>query len=48
MPLFYFLEEKKFKCQLNKILKLRTRNDFRIKAVIQQVFLPHGVLKKLC
>ena len=39
VPTFYFLDEKKFWRQLNKVLKLRIRNDFWIKAVIQQIFL---------
>ena len=39
VPSFYFLDEKKFTCQLNKILKLKIRNEFWIKAVIQQTFL---------
>ena len=39
VPSFYFLDEKKFTCQLNKILKLKVRDEIWIKAVIQQTFL---------
>ena len=39
VPSFYFLDEKKFRRQFSKILKLRIQNDFWIKGVIQQTFL---------
>ena len=39
VPSFYFLDEKKFRRQLTKILKLRIHNDFWIKGVIQHTFL---------
>ena len=39
VPSFYFLDEKKFTRQLNKILKLKICDEFWIKAVIQQAFL---------
>ena len=56
VPTFYFLHEKKLSRQLNKVLKLRIRNDFWIKAVIQQTFLHDWCMepftpwciKKLC
>ena len=53
---FYFLDEKKFWCQLNKVLKLRIHSDYWIKVVIQQTFLHDWCMepftpwcvKKLC
>ena len=56
VPTIYFLDEKKFWSQLNKVLKLTICKEFWIKAVIHQTFLHDWCMepfapwcvKKLC
>ena len=56
VPTFYFLNEKKFWSQLNRVLKLKIHTEYWINAVIEQTFLNDWCMdpftpwcvKKLC